>query len=160
MRVEILSIRHGQVGGYVNISSTFLNKTFIDIQIDLLRTLVNPTWGIEFTRWGPILSSINLFNTTMSVCDVERLSRRNLFLKMFRTVARGVTNFTLACPLPARRYSLRFSMANVKKIFPEHLFYQENTFLTVIDRFYEQIPKGNYTLFAQILFNYQIKRYC
>lgn len=160
LRIDILNIRHEQIGGYINITSTFLNDTFVDIRFDLLQTLANPTWGIEFTRWGPGQSSTNLFNTSILICQVERLSRRNLYLKMFRDSAKGMTNFTFACPLPAGRYFMRFDMDGIKSIFPGRLFYQENTFLTIIDRFYEQIQKGNHILFAQILYTYQIKRFC
>lgn len=160
LRIDILNIRHEQIGGYINITSTFLNDTFVDIRFDLLQTLANPTWGIEFTRWGPGQSSTNLFNTSILICQVERLSRRNLYLKMFRDSAKGMTNFTFACPLPAGRYFMRFGMDGIKSIFPGRLFYQENTFLTIIDRFYEQIQKGNHILFAQILYTYQIKRFC
>ncbi|XP_037924338.1 uncharacterized protein LOC119660032 [Hermetia illucens] len=103
MRIDMLSVRHGQTGGYTTIFSTFLNDTFVDIRADVLRTVENPTWGIEVTRWGPAQRSTNFFNTSILLCEMERMSRRNLFLQVFREVVKDMTNFTLKCPLVAGR---------------------------------------------------------
>lgn len=138
----------------------FLNETFVDINFVLLKTLTNPIWGIEVTRWGPGKSSTNFLNTSALVCEVERLSRRNVFLKGFHEAAKEMTNFTLACPIPAGPYFIRFSMDGLKKIFPGRLFYQPDTFIMVFFRFYEQKQKRNHTFFAHTLFNFKIKRYC
>lgn len=160
MSPELLSFRYGQIGGYCNVDSFFFNETFVDIEIDVLQTLEKPTWSIELTRWGPGQSSTTFFNTTVLACQVDRLSRRNLFLKAFHESARWMTNFTLACPLASGRYFIRTGVDTFKKIFPGRLLYQQNTFLTVYHRFYEQIQKKNSTLFAQMLVNFEIKRFC
>ncbi|XP_037923169.1 uncharacterized protein LOC119659253 isoform X2 [Hermetia illucens] len=160
MRGELLSMRHEQIGGYVNIFSTFLNETFAEGKIDLFQTLVNPTLGIELTRWGLVESSTNLFNSSILICEIERMSRVNLFTKVFGEVVKKMTNFTLTCPLPAGVYFVRLGVDDLKRIFPLRLLYRENTFLTALAQFYEQKQKGDYTLFGQALFNFQIKRYC
>lgn len=157
---ELFSFRYGQIDGYTNINVAFFNETFIDVRVDILQTLMKPTWGIELTRWRPGQNPTIFFNTTVLLCDMDRLSRRNLFLKAFYESAKGMTNFTLRCPLASGRYFIRISMNGVKRIFPGRLLYQENTFLTIFHRLYEQIPKENYTLFAHALVNCGIKRFC
>lgn len=128
----ILSIRHEQIDKSISTCFlVFLMIPFFDLKFDLLQTLVNPTSGIELTRWGLTQTSRNFFNSSILICEIERLSRANLFLKMFGEAAKKMTNFTLACPLPAGVYFLRFGMDELKRMFPGRLLYQQNTHLLV-----------------------------
>lgn len=160
IRFEIASIRAGQKTGYVHINTTFHNETFVDIDVDLLQTYVNPTWSIEVTRWSLGGSVTNIFNISIRVCEMERLSTRDIFAKAVREGVLKLSNFTLTCPIAAGRYFVRGGAKMMRTLFPLRLFYEKNTYISLYFRFYEQIPRGNYTFLAEYLTNGVIKRYC
>lgn len=120
-------------------SSNFLNATFVDLRINLLQTLMKPSWGIELTRWGPSQGTNIFFNTTILICKMDRMAITNLSLHAFREVAKTMSNIPLTCPLPAGHYFIRFNMDGLRRIFPARILFQENTFITTIYRFYEKI---------------------
>lgn len=89
-----------------------------------------------------------------------RFSPRNPFVNALMAVIRELTNFTLTCPLRANGFFVRLDASNLKRLFPIRAFYEPNTFIHVHNRFYEQVPKGNFTLLAELVLNCVIKRYC
>lgn len=159
-KLEFAGIRHGQNSRYVHININFQNETFIDVNVDLLQSYVNPTWEIQATRWNLGRVSTKIFNTSIRVCEIERLSTRNLYMKAIRESVLKVTNFKLTCPIASGQYFMRIGTKIFRTIFPLRLFYEKNTFLSIYCRFYEQVPMGNYTLLAEYFVNTVIKRYC
>lgn len=160
IKFEISSIRQNQKSEYVHINTTFQNETTLDVEADLLQSFVNPACNIEITKWSRGRSLTNIFNTTIRFCEMERLSSRDLFVKAIREFFLKLTNFTLTCPLASGRYSAKVRTKFARTLFPLRLFYEKDSFISLHFRFYEQIPRGNYTYLAEYLTNGLIKRYC
>lgn len=153
------AFRNGQKDGHVNINIFAANSTYFAAHVDLLQSYVNPTWNIEFYKLSSVLGSTLLSNISIRVCEMLRFSSRNLFVNAFMEVVREFTNFTLTCPLRANRFFVHLDTNNMKRLFPIRLFYEPNTFIQVRNEFYEQAPKGNFTLLAEFVLNCVIKRY-
>lgn len=128
--------------------------------IDILQSCVNPTWTIGLSKHNNIRGSTIMFNASSRTCDLERFSIRNQFAKAFKAVAYQMTNFSLICPLPAGRYMIGPRMDRIKSIFPLRLFYQPNTITSIHMRFYDQVPTGNFTFWAELLFIGQVRIDC
>ncbi|XP_037909258.1 uncharacterized protein LOC119650464 isoform X2 [Hermetia illucens] len=134
------SFHHGQRSGYVSIKTTAANGTYLAFDVDLFHSYTNPTWNIELFRWSS--------------------TPRNPFMKGFVKVVLELSNFTLTCPLPANRYYIRLSADSVPKIFPMYALFQPNARFHLQNRFYEQNPRGNYTLLAELVINLILRSDC
>ncbi|XP_037924502.1 uncharacterized protein LOC119660168 [Hermetia illucens] len=160
LRVEFNALRSGQNSEYVKINTAWINESGIMMYIDILQSCVNPTWTIGLSKHNNIRGSTIMFNASSRTCDLERFSIRNQFAKAFKAVAYQMTNFSLICPLPAGRYMIGPRMDRIKNIFPLRLFYQPNTITSIHMRFYDQVPKGNFTFWAELLFIGQVRIDC
>lgn len=156
----INSFSHGHKSGYVHINVTAANSTYMATQIDLLQSYMNPTWNIEVYRWSLIRGPTLLFYISIRTCEIKRFPPRNPFLNASLELAQKFTNFTLTCPLRADSYFVLLDFKSLWKIFPVRVFYQPETFIHSHQRFYEQAPKGNYTLLAEFQVNFIIGFYC
>lgn len=154
------SFHHGQRSGYVSIKTTAANGTYLAFDVDLFHSYTNPTWNIELFRWSSTRGFNTLFNSSIRVCEMQRFSARNPFMKGFVKVVLELSNFTLTCPLPANRYYIRLSADSVPKIFPMYALFQPNARFHLQNRFYEQNPRGNYTLLAELVINLILRPDC
>lgn len=136
MRTIINSFSHGQKNGYVIVNVTAANSTYMNFQADLLRPSSNPTWVAEVYKWSLSRGPTLLFNVSIRACEMQRFATRNPFTNALREFTRDLTNFSFTCPLEANRYFVN------------------------LDRFYEQVPKGNNTLLAEVALNFIVKSYC
>lgn len=151
--IEFNAFRSGQKSEYVKINMAWINESGVMMYVDILQSCVNPTWNIEISKYNSIHgSTMMMFNTTSRTCDLERFSIQNPFTKAFKVVAYQMTNFSLICPLPAGRYMVSARTNKIRNFFPLRLFHQPNTIIGVHMRFFDQVPKGNFTFWAETLF--------
>lgn len=152
--MEITSFRGGQQSQYIRMNTTYANETFLMAYFDFVETYVNPIYRIYVTRWTSIRTPVlQLFNASIRVCDMERFSSRNPFIKAFTTVAQKMSNVTLTCPLKAGMYFVKIRTGGLRNIFPLRLLYQSDSYLTVHLALFNEVQKGNLTFLADYLIN-------
>lgn len=142
---ELGSFSFGYDRQLVIFTKSFHNATLVNLDVEILFNVQNPTWGINIFRWRPNGRSQLVWNSTLRVCDMSRRGPRNPIVAAVIKLVPIMSNFSMTCPILAGHFHLNLNVKTINDYIPMRIFYEPNSYLVVAFKFYEQFPIGNLT---------------
>ncbi|CAD7093382.1 unnamed protein product [Hermetia illucens] len=133
--VKLANFHYGQNSHYVNINITFSNESFLFADVSTLRSISNPLWNLDASRWNFGKETKVFANWTLRACDISRFAYRNPFVNAFRSLISSMSNMSLACPFPANKFLVAVEYKLLQQALPLRLFYKPGTVFILNHRF-------------------------